>query len=1169
MLNGDADKRQPLLSAEEKRALAEEASAAASSADDPTRGAAAGANAAEIAGAVGAVGAEGAAVSADVAADAGGASAGDGCVGAPSAGVGGSSASRTISRATASPSARGRNDRSGTRWRRAAGTPGASQGSRGGISPRGVSPARSAHMSAAISELRAASATMSRSQTVLSSPQGSSAAGSPGARALLTPSPSSPGNFGSVDVSEVGGGFGAAVTAAAGALRRELLERPRAAQEFSLASGGSTPCTPSPRSPWEGDASPSGAGGAEQPADCAEGAPSSLASAADSTRSRRSADAAAGARRAEPEAVVTPRSELTEVTGDSGFEGNDELLLNVAPSAPITLSAATDGALPEANGGARGSPAVAGEDLQELDIVQMTSEVFFVADNEGKINLDVMRLGTLEGTCKVNFKTVDCSARAGDAFGGKSGTITFRSGEHTKQIKIVIYSDDIWTGTQEFKVELSDPQQCNLGQYLYFARVQIMDTATFPSNRHRDQILGGPESMRTVSGVAFFKDYCSMVLQEERTRMRFAACLLMSQSEGLYVALTLYINIYITDVVLKQDDENLPELWLHDGPYDGRAYTAVFLGFLYFAPMLIIHIFAYISASIDLGGQTRELLQKGLFRMYLDYSANSRAKVTSSDIQVGILHNCAEAAEGFMLFMEVISLSMKLLILVYFVLQENPRALMVAGFMPVFMAIWIALRVSVLERRNKETKKMTAHVMRFVTSVCDHFQLIAGFRQRPQVCEMLSEHLEEAGRAQLNLEITELNNEYFSKWLGPLCTGIYIAFWAPRVLSGALNIGIYLATIRVFKELSEVFSEIYSALVKMIASIGSLKALLILFNMPTDLIQKQHNLRKIREMSRMERLKAFSGNNVTAERLELKYRPRDSNRRIFRTDLIEFKLWGVSFKYTTAPRVDVVLNNVTVSWPQGSLVAIVGAHGSGKSTLMDIIGGRLFASQGEVFCPAHLRVLLINADPVLLSVSLWKNLTFGRGEACHRRVWEILEGLGANRALRILWDDLQAMKLDGDVADLAKARGFPMPGEDGESQASLSDDDEADVDFIEGDASHKHSAWCSTMSASELQKLHLARALVVNSEVLVLHRPLDKYDDKTALCVLGAIQEHIQTRGYKVDPSGALERRPRTVVFTPSQKSQACTADIIWRLKNKCVERISAETLQKTRVSIS
>eukprot|EP00928_Gymnodinium_smaydae_P004027 TRINITY_DN11411_c1_g1_i1.p1 TRINITY_DN11411_c1_g1~~TRINITY_DN11411_c1_g1_i1.p1 ORF type:complete len:1183 (+),score=184.34 TRINITY_DN11411_c1_g1_i1:77-3625(+) len=1081
-----------------------------------------------------------------------------------------------------------------------------------GVSPGPAEGARSgskknANMQAAISELRAASATMARSHAILTSPVGS-AGGSPTAGAFAPSSPgsgvSSPTDTRSGPTFSVGdAGFGAAVTATAGALRREP-HRVQATQEYYLGSGATPPRSPSPCSPWKADISGDGVGPAERRAQAEDAAGNALtavvveggnagnnegaesgtgggpsgrgtvsnAASSLSVPSGRSADAAAGAVDADAEA---PRASLnTESEGGADIEVDEPLntvsesrrlatrhQMNIVPrSSESSVLGPPDGNSPRLS---------TYGDADDVDIVQMTSEVYFVADNEGKVNLDVMRLGALRGSCKVKYRSVDCTATAGDAFGGVSGTITFREGEHTKQIKIVIYSDDIWTGTQEFKIELSDPQNCHLGKYLYFARVQIMDTATFPSNTHRDAILGGPETMRKVSGLSFFRDYCSMVLQDRRTKMRCGLVLLMSQAEGLYVALTLYINIYIVDVVLKQEEENIPELLLHDGPYDGRAHTAVLVGVLYFAPMLICHTFAYISASIDLGGQIRESLQKGLFRTYLDYSAGSREKVTSSDVQVGILQNCAEAAEGFMLFMEVISLTMKLMILTYFVSLESPNALEVAAAMPVLMIIWIVLRVSVLERRNKETKRMTAHVMRFVTSVCEHFQLIAGFRQRPQVCEMLNEHLEESGTATLNLEITELNNKYFSMWLGPFFTGVYMALYAPKVLSGGLELGVFLATVRIFKELSEVFTEIYEALVKTSTSIGSLKSLMVLFNMPTDLKQKQHNLRKIREMSRMERLKAFADNEEKGQQRPLKYKPSGTKQRVFRTDLIDFKMLGVSFKYTSGARGTVVLNNVSVMWPQGSLVAVVGSHGTGKGTLLDIIGGRLFPSQGEVFAPAHLRLLLIGAEPVIMSMSLWKNLTFGRAEASPRRVWEILDGLNAMKSLHILWEELQENKKQGEeVADLAKAAGFIKEHDDRASQGSLSDDD-ADVDFFETEAEHKRNGWSATMSASELNKLHLARALIVNAEVLVLHRPFHKYDESTVQCVMGALQEHIRNRGYKVPTQDVLERRPRTIVFTPSQKHQAVQADIIWRLRNKTVEEISPEKLLVSRVSIA
>ncbi|MDP4105181.1 MAG: metal ABC transporter ATP-binding protein [Bacillota bacterium] len=58
--------------------------------------------------------------------------------------------------------------------------------------------------------------------------------------------------------------------------------------------------------------------------------------------------------------------------------------------------------------------------------------------------------------------------------------------------------------------------------------------------------------------------------------------------------------------------------------------------------------------------------------------------------------------------------------------------------------------------------------------------------------------------------------------------------------------------------------------------------------------------------------------------------------------IIEIK--GVTFRYET----DVVLDNINLSIPEGSFLAIVGPNGSGKSTLLKLILGLLKLQKGEI-----------------------------------------------------------------------------------------------------------------------------------------------------------------------------------------------------------------------------
>ena len=65
--------------------------------------------------------------------------------------------------------------------------------------------------------------------------------------------------------------------------------------------------------------------------------------------------------------------------------------------------------------------------------------------------------------------------------------------------------------------------------------------------------------------------------------------------------------------------------------------------------------------------------------------------------------------------------------------------------------------------------------------------------------------------------------------------------------------------------------------------------------------------------------------------------------------------------------------------------------------------------------------------------------------------------------------------------------------------------------------------WEHKLAATDKAAIHLARALVMNPEVLVLNRPTIYFDDETQGEIFGLIKEHVDTlfeyfeKNYKTD----------------------------------------------------
>merc|ERR1719424_715274 len=87
----------------------------------------------------------------------------------------------------------------------------------------------------------------------------------------------------------------------------------------------------------------------------------------------------------------------------------------------------------------------------------------------------------------------------------------------------------------------------------------------------------------------------------------------------------------------------------------------------------------------------------------------------------------------------------------------------------------------------------------------------------------------------------------------------------------------------------------------------------------------------------------------------------------FKSDRISIEVDNLSFEYSNGVP---VLKNVSISVPQGHMVAIVGPHNSGKSTLLNLFSNILIPTSGHIFVPSHLRVVHVSREPLFMRASL-------------------------------------------------------------------------------------------------------------------------------------------------------------------------------------------------------
>jgi ABC-type multidrug transport system fused ATPase/permease subunit len=822
---------------------------------------------------------------------------------------------------------------------------------------------------------------------------------------------------------------------------------------------------------------------------------------------------------------------------------SEPLLSNIVSEAPSSLveveeecrrQAAARSSQPLARRGSEGGT--------DLDIVQFAAPIFFVEEQERILHVDVMRLGSMHGVCSVQWASSDASAKAGKRYKAASGQVVFEDGEDTKSVSIDIINDSRWSTTLEFKLTLTDPINCELGKYLHSCRVKVIDNDLFPSSVHRDKIKEGIVGIEQIPIPSLFWEYFKLNASADGIGKRMLAIVLLSQLENIYVFFNLYMQVYFVDVLFNtaKPEESEPKLYLSD-----RRHTGYLIGLMFILPMFLLHLVDVQVAKMDLEGMSREFIQHNLFRKYLNFGEKTREDVTPSHMQVALLRDTGEVVEGCMAVLELIKSCSKLLILVAFILKENTAALLPVMMMPSAMFIFVMVRTEKMIEASERVNQQTAALVEVVQEACMKYTVIAEYMQRPAMCDVFEHASEQLSAVAVPADVVKVNNNYFPKWLGPLFIGGYVVYSVGSVLDGQkcteecsqyVSLGTFLATLRIFKELSEEFAEMYKELMTIAGCSGALRKLTFLLNLPTDAPMWKRVNRERRRRTKDARKEILA--NAAAPQL-LNGDSADGAV-AFRSDLIPLKCVNMTFGYNKELP---VLKDVNVSVQQGQMVAIVGDHGSGKRTFLRILGHFLFPDAGHVLIPTYLRILHVSQDPVLLGLSAWKNLTFGHPHADPERVKNILDDLGMTRTKSTVVNDLKTAGKAG--------------GSDGGS------DDDCPEREKESEAD-----WQKALNYVEVAKIHLARALVVNSEILVLQRPLIHYDEQEGDRIAKVIKKHVENRGLQLAEDSRHRRRPRTCFYTPSTIAEAKDGgDVWWRISDKSVTQIRKDELQASDLS--
>jgi len=212
---------------------------------------------------------------------------------------------------------------------------------------------------------------------------------------------------------------------------------------------------------------------------------------------------------------------------------------------------------------------------------------------------------------------------------------------------------------------------------------------------------------------------------------------------------------------------------------------------------------------------------------------------------------------------------------------------------------------------------------------------------------------------------------------------------------------------------------------------------------------------------------------------------------------------SVSFSY---PESDPVLRDVNLHIQRGTITAIVGQSGAGKSTILDLLNGfyqnysgRILADGNELRSIDLLswRKLLgfVSQDAFIFNTTVWENILLGNPDATKEQVVEAAQKAGAYSFIQ---------NLPGGFGTILGDRGMAISG-------------------------------------GERQRIAIARALVREPDFLIFDEATSSLDTESEQAILKAVE---QMRGDK------------TILMITHRLSTIKNADVIYGLEDARVEKL-------------
>lgn len=99
-----------------------------------------------------------------------------------------------------------------------------------------------------------------------------------------------------------------------------------------------------------------------------------------------------------------------------------------------------------------------------------------------------------------------------------------------------------------------------------------------------------------------------------------------------------------------------------------------------------------------------------------------------------------------------------------------------------------------------------------------------------------------------------------------------------------------------------------------------------------------------------------------------------------------------------------------------------------------------------------------------------------------------------------------------------------------------------------------HTRWTEQMTSTELSLIHFARSLIVNTELILMQKPLRNYNASLCNVVMKTMRSHVDNRGLGLLESERRYRRPRTIIYSSEGDGLEMARGVVdaaWQIVNQ------------------